>query len=91
MTYTVTFSEAMDSGTVDATDFGNAGTAPITIGTVSETVLNSGVFTVPVTPTGAGSLQLQVNAGAVLMDVPGNSLDTSSAILDDTTISVNPV
>jgi hypothetical protein len=91
VTYTVRFSEDMDSDTVDDSDFGNAGTAPITIGTVSETVANSGIFIVPVTTTGTGTLQLQVNAGADLKDVTGNSLVTSSAILDDTTISVVPV
>ncbi|MFZ9935810.1 MAG: choice-of-anchor D domain-containing protein [Luteolibacter sp.] len=91
VTYTVRFSEDMDASTVSAEDFGNAGTAPIMVGTVSETVVNSGIFTVPVTATGTGSLQLQVNAGAVLKDAADNSLATSSAIPDDTTISVVPV
>jgi hypothetical protein len=86
VTYTVTFSEDMDATTVTAADFGNAGDAAATIGTVSETT--PGVFTVPVTPTSAGSLQLMVNAGAVLKDVAGNALVTASAILDDTTIAV---
>jgi methionine-rich copper-binding protein CopC len=88
VTYTVTFSEDMDAATVDAADFGNAGSAPIMIGTVSETAPDSGVFTVQVTPTGGGSLQLQVNAGAVLTDEAGNPLDTTSAILDNDTIAV---
>jgi hypothetical protein len=88
VTYTVTFSEDMDAGTVDASDFGNAGTAAVTIGTVTETTSTSGVFTVPVTATGAGPLQLKVNAGAVLNDAMGNALATTSAILDDTTITV---
>ena len=64
------------------TDFGNAGAdrwrRDLTIGTVTETT--PGVFTVPVTPTSAGPLQLQVNAGAVLKDAAGNPLDTTSAI-----------
>ena len=88
VTYTVTFSEDMDASTVDASDFGNAGTAAVTIGTVTETTPTSGVFTVPVTATGAGTLQLKVNVGAVLNDAMGNALDTTSAILDDTTITV---
>jgi hypothetical protein len=88
VTYTVTFSEDMDASTVDATVFGNAGTAAVTIGTVTETTSTSGVFTVPVTATGAGTLQLKVNVGAVLNDAVGNALDTTSAILDDTTITV---
>jgi len=89
VSYTVTFSEDMDSATVSSADFGNAGGASITVGTVTETTVNSGVFTVPVTPTSAGTLQLQVNQNAVLNDVAGNPLDTSSAILDDTTIVVD--
>ena len=84
VTYAVTFSEDMDATTVSAADFGNAGDAAITIGTVTETA--PGVFTVPVTPTGAGTLQLKVNAGAVLKDIAGNALAT--AIADDTTLTV---
>ena len=41
------------------------------------------------TPTSAGTLQLMINAAAVLKDVAGNSLDTTSAILDDTTLTVD--
>jgi autotransporter-associated beta strand protein len=87
VTYTVTFSEDMDASTADATDFGNAGSAAITIGTVTETT--PGVFSVQATPTSAGTLQLQVNQNAVLKDVAGNSLNTASAILDDTTLTVD--
>ena len=89
VTYTVTFSEDMDAGTVSAADFGNAGSAAVTIGTVTETTPTSGVFTVQVTPTTTGTLQLQINAGADLRDVVGNALDTTSALLDDTTLTVN--
>ncbi|MCX6878533.1 MAG: Ig-like domain-containing protein, partial [Verrucomicrobia bacterium] len=87
VTYTVTFSEGMDAGTVSDADFGNAGTAAVTIGTVTETT--PGVFTVQATPTSGGTLQLQVNAGAELKDIAGNALVTTSAILDDTTITVD--
>jgi hypothetical protein len=86
VTYTVTFSEDMDAAAVNAADFGNAGTSAVTIGSIAET--SPGVFTVEATPTSAGSLQLQVNAGAVITDVAGNELDTTAAITDDTTISV---
>jgi hypothetical protein len=86
VTYTVTFSEDMDASTVSASDFGNAGSASVTIGTVTEP--SPGVFTVPVTATGAGTLQLKVNVGAVLNDAVGNALDTTPAILDDTTITI---
>jgi alpha-galactosidase len=88
VTYTVTFSEDMDATTVSAADFGNAGSATFTIGTVAET--SPGVFTVPVTATGAGTLRLKVNAGADLKDPVGNALNTTTAIADDTTLTVNP-
>ncbi len=86
VTYTVTFSEDMDAATVSAADFSNAGTAAASIGTVTET--SPGVFSVPVTVTGAGSLQLKVPASAVLKDAAGNAMDTTSAIVDDTTLTV---
>ncbi|MCX6878549.1 MAG: Ig-like domain-containing protein [Verrucomicrobia bacterium] len=88
VTYTVTFSGDMDATTVDAADFGNAGTAGVSLGTVTETAPASGVFTVPVTTTSAGTLQLKVNAGAVLNDAGGLPLITTSAIADDTTLTV---
>lgn len=87
VTYTVTFSEDMDAATVSAADFGNAGTATASIGTVTSTIPS--VFSVPVTPTSAGTLQLKVIAGAELKDVAGNALVTTPAIADDTTITVN--
>lgn len=85
VTYTVTFSEDMDAGTVTAADFGNAGTAAITIGIVSETT--PGVSTVQVTPTRPGTLRLQVIPGAVVKDVVGNPMATTP-ILDDTMLTV---
>ena len=87
VTYTVTFSKDMDDITVTKEDFDNAGTSDVTIGTVAET--GPGVFSVQATPTTAGTLILKVNKDAVLDDETGNSLDTSSAIADDTTIMVD--
>lgn len=86
VTYTVSFSEDMNAGSVSAADFGNAGTCGVTIGTITES--SPGVFTIQVTPTGSGTLILRVNAGAVLTDVAGNALDTASAIADNTTITI---
>ena len=43
----------------------------------------------PVTPGSAGTLQIQVNESAVLKDVAGNNLVTTSAIADDTTLTVD--
>ncbi|MCE9519455.1 MAG: DUF6288 domain-containing protein [Verrucomicrobia bacterium] len=87
--YTVSFSEDMDASTVSAADFSNTGSSAITIDTVTET--SPGVFTVPVTPTSVGTLQLQVNANADLTDAGGNALITTSAIVDNTIITVIPV
>ena len=86
VTYTVTFSEDMDASTVDAADFGNEGSSMITVGSITET--SPGVFSVGVTPTSVGTLQLKISAGAVLTDAVGNALDTTSAIPDDTTLTV---
>ncbi len=86
--YTVTFSEDMNASSVSSADFSNAGTAACAIGTVTEP--SPGVFLVPVTPSGVGSLQLRINAGAVLADGAEIPLNTASSLLDDTTISVMP-
>ena len=84
--YTVTFSENMDASTVTAADFGNSGSANVSIDTINE--IAPGVFTVSVYPTDSGTLRLQIKAGAVLMDVAGNALVTTAAIQDDTVIIV---
>ena len=86
VTYTVTFSEDMDAASVSAVDFANNGTAGVTVGTVTEGA--PGVFSVPVTTTSPGTLVLRINALAVLEDVAGNDLNTTTALLDDTTITV---
>ena len=88
VSYTVTFSEDMDATTVTAADFGNAGTSTVEFGSVVES--SPGVFSVEVTPASTGSLRLQVNQGAVLADLAGNELDTTTAIIADTTITVEP-
>ena len=89
VSYSVTFSEEMNPATVDATDFSNAGSASITINSIIHPL--HGVFVIQVTPTTAGSLQLQVDSGAVLTDAAGTPLDTAAAIADDTVITVNPL
>ena len=87
VTYTVTFSEDMDAGTVDASDFGNAGGAAVTIGTVSRDhargLHRGGHADQRRNPPAPG----QSSAG--LKDLAGIALDTTSAILDDTTITVD--
>jgi hypothetical protein len=86
VTYTVTFSEDIDETTVSSADFSNAGSSPVSFGTITET--SSGVFAVRVTPTGAGILQLQVPIGATIKDPAGLSMVTTTAVVDDTTITV---
>lgn len=86
ITYTVTFSETMDESTVTAADFTNAGTAPISIGAITQTT--PGVFTVLVTATDSGTLRLKIPAGAELTDPAGNPLATTSDILDNVTIGI---
>lgn len=86
VTYTVTLNEDMDDTSIAAADFGNAGTALVTIGSVTETA--PGVFSVQVTPTTAGTLQFQINLDAVLKDLAGINLVTTAALPDDTIITV---
>lgn len=89
LTYEVYFSEDIDAATVDASDFGNAvssGGASFTIDTVEEAT--PGTIRIEITPKSTGSIQLQINAGVTIEDVLGNALDTSSAIIDDVTVTV---
>ena len=87
LTYTISFNEDIDSTTVSALDFDNAGTAALTIGAITETTATSGVFTVEVTPTTAGTLILRVPTGATIADVAGNNLLVP--VQDDTTVIVS--
>ncbi|MFZ9937626.1 MAG: beta strand repeat-containing protein [Luteolibacter sp.] len=89
VTYTVTFDEGIDASTVDIADFVNGGSAPVTISSVAATG-NPAVFLVVVNPAGAGDLTLAIAAGATINDLAGNPLDTSLALPDDTTITVEP-
>ncbi|MCH7224686.1 Ig-like domain-containing protein [Haloferula sp. A504] len=89
VTYTVSFSQDMDASTVDAADFANEGSSSITIGAITET--SPGVFLVEVTPTTAGTLRLEISAGAVLQDAFGTPLDTTGDIRDDTSIPVEAI
>ena len=86
VTYTVTFSEDMDSTTVTTTDFDNQGTATVVINSVTETAPTSGVFTVVATPSTPGTLRLRIPTGAVLEDTANNELVVP--LSDDTEITV---
>jgi hypothetical protein len=85
--YTVTFNEAMHPGTVHPADFGNAGSAGITVDSIVQ-LEDPAVFEVVVTPTGSGTLRLRIVAGATLTDLAGNPLNTTNAWEDDTEITV---
>lgn len=87
VTYTVTFDEDIDVTTVSAEDFTNNGTAAIIIGAVNE--ISAGVFTVQVTPTTTGTLQLRIPTSAEIRDLAGNTLVVNPPLDDDTIITVN--
>ena len=84
--YNITFNEAMDGASVSAADFGNAGDATISIGTVTQ--ISPEMFTVEVLPTSTGTLQLSILSGSVILDLSGNALDTTAAILSDTITTI---
>jgi hypothetical protein len=85
--YTLTFSEPMDPATIGADDFGNAGTCAFTIQSITQPLPD--VVLVLVNPITTGTLQFQIEQGAMPADLAGNPLDTTSAISDDTIITVN--
>lgn len=86
--YTVSFDEGMNPSTVNTTDFEITGTGTATIDLIRPTFTSAGTFEVIVTPTSAGTITLQSKVGATFTDFVGNAVDTTSAITDDTTITV---
>jgi hypothetical protein len=88
--YNVTFDEPINASTVDVADFGNAGSASVSIESVTPTG-DPAVYTVSVTANGGvgGNLILEIVQGATIEDLAGNPLDTNTALPDDTTITVN--
>ena len=74
--------------TVTTAAFSNAGTAGIVVNSATETPAMIGVFTVVVTTTSAGTLRLQIPAGTLITNVAGDPLDTTTPLIDDTTIIV---
>src|SRR5204862_473997 len=97
LTATVTDAAANVSGASSALlltlDTAAPGSTSITVngGTLVMTYNETapGVFSVQLTTTSVGTLILQVNGGAVITDMAGNDLDTTGAIADDTTVTVN--
>ena len=90
LTYTVTFNQDIDATTVTAADFANAGTATIAIGTITETTPTSGVFTVQVTPSTAGTLQFRVLIANVITSAAGGNLGTITDDNDTVTVRAVP-
>ena len=88
--YTVTFSEAIDAATLTTADFAaSAGSVPITVNSVTATG-DPAVFKVAVSTLGtSGSLTLEIVSGAVITDLNGNDLNTTTAIPSDNTLTVN--
>lgn len=86
--FTVEFNKAMNASTVQPGDFGNAGTAGGVVFSVQQMSAQS--FRVDYLPNSPGTLQFQINAGAILADSSSIALDTSNSILDDTIITVLP-
>ncbi len=87
--YTVTFSETIKASTVAVGDFTNALDAPVTINSVSPGA-DTNRFTVTVTPTGAGNLQLRVKSGSVT-DLADNALAADADDDDDDIVAVAEV
>ena len=87
--YTVTFDKPMSAGTINAGDFENSAGATATINIVGvNATADPAVFEVIVSPENTGTIELQIAAGAELLDLVGNPLNTTTAITDDTTIIV---
>lgn len=90
LTYTVTFNEPIDAATIGTEDFmETAGSAPITVDSVTATG-DPAVYDVAVSTLGTpGTLTLEIVMGAVITDLGGSPLDTTTAIPSDNTINVN--
>jgi hypothetical protein len=88
LTYTVTFDKAIHPATITPADFGNSGSAAITVASVTATG-NPAVFQVAVNVSSPGTLKVAILAGAVITDLSGTPLNTTTALTDDTTITVN--
>lgn len=88
LTYTVTFDQPINPATITTADFGNSGSATITVESVMATG-DPAVFKVAVSAIGPGSLKFAIVAGAVIADLAGTPLNTTTALADDTTIIVN--
>jgi hypothetical protein len=88
LNYTVTFDQDIDASTVTVADFLNAGTASLTVNSVTQA--SARVFTVNVTPTTTGSLTLRVDKDAAgnIADITNNPM--AASFNDNDTLTVIP-
>lgn len=87
--YTLTFSEPVTSASVSSADFTLSGTGSGTLGTISPTVGNSTVYIVNVTPTGDGTLELEVTNNGYT-DASNNTSTSPFNSGTATTIDITP-
>lgn len=77
VTFTITFSEAINAGLFTLADLINMGTASVNFASIVQT--SPTTFTVIGTPTTAGTIQLQIRQNADILDLAGNAMDTTAA------------
>jgi hypothetical protein len=78
ITYTVTFDKEMDDASLDSGDFSNLGTATFSVDAITPISgsLEPSAYTVDVTPTSGGTLQLQISGTITDTRTPANALAT---------------
>ncbi len=88
ITYTVTFSEAIDPASISSADFELVGTAAATIRDIQ---VDGAAVLLTVAPNGVGTITLQLRADASPLDLAGNAFATGSPVADDTGIQVKSI
>ncbi len=87
--YTLVFDKEIQQsgpGALDASDLSNAGSASAILGTPTTTDGIAWTVLVEASTGTTGDVKLQINQGALIEDLAGNALDTTTAIVDDATL-----
>lgn len=84
--YRLTFTSPVDFQTIDHTDLGNAGFASIKL--VNLAHISSNVVEAKFYVMTGGTIQLQINQGAVIGKQTGGFFNTVTAIIDDEIVNV---
>ena len=84
--YTISFSADIDAATFTTSDLQNLGTAGVTFGTLTE--VTPGVFTLQVTATSTGTVNLAIVNGTNIASPTGYAVSTSPQIIDNETLNV---